>query len=196
MQEFNKFIGLDVHKSTIAISIAPEDGGEVRYFGEIKNTKEALTNFANKISQGSLKLSFCYEAGGCGYEVYRLLRNIGHDCMVVAPSLIPRKAGQRVKTDRRDSLNLARLHRAGELTGVWVPDAMNEALRDLTRAREDMKHLQRQAKQRLLAFLLRHGWTYSGKSKWTKDHFNWLETVKFQHEAQQIVFQEYVDTVK
>ena len=131
-----------------------------------------------------------------GYEVDRLLRNIGHDCMVVAPSLIPKKAGQRVKTDRRDSLNLARLHRAGELTGVWVPDAMNEALRDLTRAREDMKHLQRQAKQRLLAFLLRHGWTYSGKSNWTKDHFNWLETVKFQHAAQQIVFQEYVDTVK
>jgi len=79
MREFNKFIGLDVHKSTIAISIAPEDGGEVRYFGEIKNTKEALTNFANKISQGSLKLSFCYEAGGCGYEVYRHLRNIGHN---------------------------------------------------------------------------------------------------------------------
>ena len=116
--------------------------------------------------------------------------------MVVAPSLIPKKAGQRVKTDRRDSLNLARLNRARELTGVWVPDAMNEALRDLTRAREDMKHLQRQAKQRLLAFLLRHGWTYSGKSNWTKDHFNWLETVKFQHAAQQIVFQEYVDTVK
>lgn len=196
MSEFNKFVGLDVHKSTIAISIASDDGAEVRYFGEIKNTKEALINFANKISQGSLKLSFCYEAGGCGYEVYRHLRNIGHDCMVVAPSLIPKKAGQRVKTDRRDSLNLARLHRAGELTGVWVPDAMNEALRDLTRAREDMKHLQRQAKQRLLAFLLRHGWTYSGKSNWTKDHFNWLETVKFQHAAQQIVFQEYVDTVK
>ena len=139
MSEFNKFVGLDVHKSTIAISIASDDGAEVRYFGEIKNTKEALINFANKISQGSLKLSFCYEAGGCGYEVYRHLRNIGHDCMVVAPSLIPKKAGQRVKTDRRDSLNLARLHRAGELTGVWVPDAMNEALRDLTRAREDMK---------------------------------------------------------
>lgn len=114
----------------------------------------------------------------------------------MAPSLIPKKAGDRVKTDRRDSLMLARLHRAGELTAVWVPDGAQEALRDLTRAREDMKHLQRQARQRLLAFLLRHGKRYDGKSHWTQAHYRWLEQVKLDHPVQQIVFQEYVDMVK
>jgi len=115
---------------------------------------------------------------------------------VVAPSLIPKKAGDRVKTDRRDSLLLARLHWAGELTAVWVLDHAKEALRDLTRAREDLKHLQRQAKQRLLAFLLRHGQRYAGQSRWTQAHYRWLETVKLAHPVQQIVFQEYIDTVK
>jgi len=115
---------------------------------------------------------------------------------VVAPALIPTKAGDRVKTDRRDSLNLARLYRAGELTAVWVPDGAQEDLRDLTRAREDMKHFEKQAKQRLQGFLLRHGKDYGGETNWTKMHFRWLETVKFEHPVQQIVFQEYVDTVK
>jgi transposase len=124
------------------------------------------------------------------------LKALGLECLVVAPSLIPTKAGDRVKTDRRDSLNLARLYRAGELTAVWVPDGAQEALRDLTRAREDMKHFEKQAKQRLLAFLLRHGKSYGGETNWTKMHFRWFETVKFEHPVQQIVFQEYVDTVK
>lgn len=115
---------------------------------------------------------------------------------MVAPSLIPKKPGDRVKTDRRDSLNLARLHRAGELTAVWVPDGAQEALRDLTRAREDMKHLQRQTKQRLLGFLLRHGKRFEGKDNWTKAHFRWMEEVKFEQPVQQIVFQEYVDSVQ
>lgn len=115
---------------------------------------------------------------------------------MVAPALIPTKAGDRVKTDRRDSLNLARLYRAGELTAVWVPDGAQEDLRDLTRAREDMKHFEKQAKQRLQGFLLRHGKDYGGETNWTKMHFRWLETVKFEHPIQQIVFQEYVDTVK
>jgi transposase len=128
--------------------------------------------------------------------VYRQLRELKHDCMVVAPSLIPRKAGDRVKTDRRDSLSLARLYRAQELTPVWVPDGAQEALRDLTRAREDMKHVQRQVKQRLLAFLLRQGKRYEGKSNWTQAHDRWMEKVKFGQPVQQIVFQEYVDTVK
>ena len=115
---------------------------------------------------------------------------------MVAPSLIPRKPGDRVKTDRRDSLNLARLHRAGELTAVWVPDGAQEALRDLTRAREDMKHIQLQAKQRLLGFLLRHGKRFEGKDNWTQAHFRWFEEVKFGQPLQQIVFQEYVDSVQ
>ena len=195
MEEFIKYVGLDVHKETIAVSIATVPGGEARYWGEIANTAEAMDKLVRQLSKGGAKLSFCYEAGSCGYGLHRRLTALGWDCMVVAPSLIPKKAGARVKTDRRDSLNLARLHRAGELTAVCVPDEDQEALRDLTRAREDLKHLQRQAKQRLLAFLLRHGQRYAGKSNWTQAHFRWLETVRFDHPAQQIVLQEYVDTV-
>jgi len=196
MQEFSKYVGMDVHKETIAVSVAEANGGEVRYFGEIGNTPEAVTKLVRQLKKGEALLSLCYEAGPCGYGLYRQLHEMGLDCLVVAPSLIPKKAGDRVKTDRRDSLSLARLHRAGELTAVWVPDGEQEALRDLTRAREDMKHLQRQAKQRLLAFLLRHGKRYDGKSKWTQAHHRWLEAVKFDQPVQQIVFQEYVDTVK
>jgi transposase len=196
MKEFSKYVGLDVHKETIAVSVAEAHGGEVRYLGEIGNTAEAIEKLVRQLRKGDASLSFCYEAGPCGYGLHRQLSDLGWDCQVVAPSLIPKKAGDRVKTDRRDSLMLARLHRAGELTAVWVPDGAQEALRDLTRAREDMKHLQRQAKQRLLAFLLRHGRRYSGKSNWTQAHYHWLEAVKFDHPVQQIVFQEYVDTVK
>jgi transposase len=196
MKEFSKYVGLDVHKDSIAVSIAQAGRGETRYFGEIGNTPEAVAKLARQLGKGDGGLSFCYEAGACGYGVYRQLRELKHECVVVAPSLIPKKAGDRVKTDRRDSLSLARLHRAGELTPVWVPDGAQEALRDLTRAREDMKHLQRQAKQRLLGFMLRHGKRYAGKSNWTQAHYRWLEEVKFDHPVQQIVFQEYVDTVK
>ena len=196
MKEFSKFVGLDVHKETIAVSVAEGNGGEVRYLGEITNTPEAIEKMVKQQRKGGANLSFCYEAGPCGYGIYRQLSDLGWDCQVVAPSLIPKKAGDRIKTDRRDSLMLARLHRAGELTAVWVPDGAQEALRDLTRAREDMKHLQRQAKQRLLAFLLRHGKRYDGKSNWTLAHYRWMEEVKFNHPVQQIVFQEYIDTVK
>jgi transposase len=196
VKQFSKFVGLDVHKATIAISVADANGGEVRYVGEIANTPEAIEKLVRQLRKGDAHLSFCYEAGPCGYGIYRQLSDLGWDCQVVAPSLIPRKAGERVKTDRRDSLMLARLHRAGELTAVWVPDDAQEGLRDLTRAREDMKHLQRQAKQRLSAFLLRYGKCYSGKSNWTQAHYRWLEQQKFGQPVQQIVFQEYVDTVK
>ena len=195
MEQFTKFVGMDVHKATIAVSVA-ERGGEVRYLGEIANTAEAITKLVRQLRKGDAELSFCYEAGPCGYGLHRQLTELGWDCKVVAPSLIPKKAGDRVKTDRRDSEMLARLHRAGELTAVWVPDDAQEGLRDLTRAREDMKHLQRQAKQRLSAFLLRYSKCYGGKSNWTQAHFRWLETVKFTQPTQQIVFQEYVDTVK
>lgn len=196
MEEFTKYVGLDVHKETIAISEADGRGGEPRYLGEVANTAQALEKRVRQLSRGGARLLFCYEAGGCGYEIYRHLTNLGWECMVVAPSLVPRKAGDRVKTDRRDSLGLARLLRAAELTAVSVPEAEQEGLRDLTRAREDLKHLQRQAKQRLLAFLLRHGRHYTaGRTNWTQAHFRWLETVKFEQPAQQIVMQEYVDVV-
>ncbi len=196
MKESIKYVGMDVHKQTIAVSVAPSDGAEVRYVGEIANTAQAVEKLVKQLRKEGADLKFCYEAGPCGYGIHRQLCELGWQCQVVAPSLIPKKAGDRVKTDRRDSLSLARLHRAGELAPVWVPDGAQEALRDLTRAREDLKHLQHQAKQRLLAFLLRHGKSYSGKSNWTQAHYRWLEEVKFEQPVQQIVFQEYVDTVK
>lgn len=195
MNQFIKFVGLDVHKATIAVSVAESGGGEVRYVGEVANTADALAKLVRQLRKNEAELRFCYEAGPCGYGIYRQLTELGWDCQVVAPSLIPKKAGDRVKTDRRDSMMLARLHRAGELTAVWVPDDAQEGLRDLTRAREDMKALQLKAKQRLSAFLLRHGKKYDGKSHWTQAHFRWLETVKFTQPIQQIVFQEYVDTL-
>jgi len=196
MNEFSKYVGLDVHKETIAVSVAEANGGEVRYIGGIANTPEAIEKLVKQLRKGGANLSFCYEAGPCGYGIHRQLTDLGWDCQVVAPSLIPKKAGDRVKTDRRDSPMLARLHRAGELTAVWVPDGAQEALRDLVRAREDMVHLQRQVKQRLLAFMLRHGKRYDGKTNWTRAHYLWLEAVKLDHPVQQIVLQEYLDTAK
>jgi len=196
MKEFSKYVGMDVHKSTIAVAVAEAVGGEVRYLGEIANTPEAIGKLVKQLRRGDAELSFCYEAGPCGYGIHRQLTDLGWACQVVAPSLIPKKAGDRVKTDRRDSLMLARLHRAGELTAVWVPDEAQEALRDLTRAREDLKQLQQKARQKLLSFLLRHGRRYSGKSHWTQAHQRWLTSLKFRQPVQQIVFQEYVDTVQ
>lgn len=196
MNEFSKYVGLDVHKATIAVSIADGTGGEPQFYGEIANTPAAIAKLVTQLSKGGARLSVCYEAGCCGYVIHRQLTKLGHFCQVIAPSLIPKRAGDRVKTDRRDSLSLARLLRSDEIRGVWVPDRMQEALRDLTRAREDMKHLQRQSKQQLLGFLLRHGIDgFTGKSNWTQAHFRWFETVKFEHPAQQIVFQEYIDTI-
>ncbi|MCD8536593.1 MAG: IS110 family transposase [Burkholderiaceae bacterium] len=195
MKECTKYVGLDVHKATIAVAIAEAGSSEVRYFGEISNTPEQITKTLRKLGGSGTELSICYEAGPCGYEVYRQLSKLGIDCMVVAPSMIPRKPGDRVKTDRRDSQMLARLHRAGELTSVWVPSAEQEALRDLVRGRADFVLLQTQARQRLNAFLLRHGKRFDGKSKWTQAHFRWLETIKCGFPVQQIVLQEYIDTV-
>jgi transposase len=197
MNQFIKYVGLDTHKDTIAIAIADAAGGKPRYYGEIANTPTALSKLMKDVSPNGEVVSYCYEAGPCGYGIYRQISGSGHDCSVVAPSLIPTKPGDRVKTDRRDSENLARLHRADELTPVWVPDQEQEAMRDLTRAREDMKHLERQARQRLCAFLLRHGQRYEGgKTKWTQAYWRWLERIKFDHRVQQIVFQEYIDSVK
>jgi transposase len=194
---YSRYIGLDVHKDTVAVAIAQDDGSKPRYYGEIAHTPKAIEKLVQKLSPGGEILALCYEAGPCGYGLYRQLTAMGHDCIVVAPSLIPVKAGDRVKTDRRDSESLARLHRANELTPVWVPDNEQEAMRDLTRAREDMKQLEKQSRQRLSAFLLRHGKNYdTGKCKWTQVYFRWLQSLKFDQPVQQIVFQDYIDSVK
>jgi transposase len=196
MDKFSKYVGLDTHADTIAVSIAEASGGKPRYYGEISNRPGAVAKLAKKLSEDGEVLSFCYEAGPCGYGLYRQLTGLGHACDVIAPSLIPTKPGDRVKTDRRDADQLSRLQRAGELTSVWVPGPDQEAVRDLTRAREDLVSMERRAKQRLGAFLLRHGKVYrAGVKKWTKRYFRWLEEVKFDFPVQQIVFQEYVDTV-
>src|SRR4030067_3302898 len=129
MQEYSKFVGLDVHKETIAVSVAEANGGEVRYLGEIANTPEAVDKLVKQQRKGGADLSFCYEAGPCGYGIHRQLTDLGWDCQVAAPSLIPKKAGDRVKTDRRDSLMLARVHCAGELTVPWVRGGGQGAVR-------------------------------------------------------------------
>jgi transposase len=193
------FVGLDVHKETIAVAIALPGRSEPTYRGEIANKPTTIRKWLAQLStefDGALLL-FCYEAGPCGYGLYRQLIEAGHACQVVAPSLIPKMAGERIKTDRRDALKLARLLRAGELTAVWVPDAEQEAMRDLTRARDDMKGQERKARQQLNAFVLRRGHHWpAGKTRWTKTHINWLESIRFEQPCLQIVLQEYVDAVK
>jgi transposase len=196
MNEFSSvYVGLDVHKETIAVGVARSGRGKPEYFGEIKNSVAAVRKLLRRLSPDGEVLQVCYEAGPCGYGLYRQIKSLGHDCEVVAPSLIPRKAGERMKTDRRDGLKLAHEHRAGGLTAVWVPGEEQEAVRDLTRAREDMKAIETKARQRLGAFLLRHGRVFEGKSRWTQAHFRWLETVKFDQPLQQLVLQEYIDAV-
>jgi transposase len=190
------FVGLDVHKSSIQIAFA-EGGrdGEVRSYGRIDGTLNALDKVVRKLVSKGCELHFVYEAGPCGYDIYRHLTAQGFDCVVVAPAKIPRQSGNRIKNDRRDAEMLARLHRAGELTAVYVPSIEDEAMRDLTRAREDAKSLERKARQRILAFLLRHGHRYSGISSWSRAHFHWISKIKMPHPAQQIVLQEALDTL-
>lgn len=197
MREFNNiYVGLDVHKNSIAVAVAQEGRDAPEYLGEIAHDSASIRKLLKRLSPNGEVLNICYEAGPTGYGLYRELTGRGHECDVVAPSLIPRKAGERLKTDRRDAQMLARLHRAGELTRVWVPDQEQEAMRDLTRAREDMKALELKSRQRLGAFLLRHGKVYQGKSRWTQAHWCWLEEVKFDSPVQQIILQEYIDAVR
>ena len=196
---YGAFVGLDVHKETIAVAVALPGRGEPEYRGEIANEPKALKKWLDRLGTefGGALLLFCYEAGPCGYGLYRQLLEAGHECQVVAPSLIPKKPGERVKTDRRDALKLARLLRAGDLTAVWVPDTEQEAMRDLTRARDDMKGQERKARQQLNAFVLRQGQHWPrGKTRWTKAHYNWLESIRFEQPWLQVVLQEYIDAVK
>jgi transposase len=190
------YVGLDVHKETIVVAVA-EGGirGEIREYGRIANTPTALDRVMRKLGREGVRLQFCYEAGPCGYGIQRQLSTSGHECVVVAPSLIPKRAGDRVKTDRRDAASLARLHRAGELTAVWVPDAGHEAMRDLVRARLDAVHALRRARQQLAGFLLRQRCHY-GRPAWTKLHRRWLARLKFEQAAHHLVLEDYIQTVE
>jgi transposase len=190
------YVGLDVHKEGIVVAIA-EGGlrGEVREYGRIANTATALDRLVRKLGGESIRLRFCYEAGPCGYGIHRHLSAHGQECVVVAPSLIPKRPGDRVKTDRRDAAGLARLHRAGELTAVWVPDPGHEAMRDLVRARLDAVHALRRARQQLSGLLLRQGCHY-GRPAWTKLHRRWLAGLKFEHAVHHIVLEDYIAAVE
>jgi len=191
------FVGLDVHKDSISVALADEGRDEdVRYYGKIDGDLESLHKTVRKLVSTGATLHFVYEAGPCGYEIYRSLTKQGFECVVVAPSLIPKKSGDRIKNDRRDAISLARLHRAGELKAVYVPTEEDEAMRDLTRAREDTVKALRVSRQVLLAFLLRHGYRYSGQSHWSNAHMNWIADIKMPHRAQQVALQEYVHSVK
>lgn len=159
------FIGMDVHKESIEIAIAEGAGQEVRRYGKIGGTHDAMRKTLRKLVSQGKTLHFCYEAGPCGYKLYRYLVSEGHDCWVVAPSMIPKKPGDKVKTDKRDAVQLARLFRAGELTPVYVPNREDEAIRDLSRAREDTMLVQKSTSQRLKSFLLRHDIRYQRLSQ-------------------------------
>jgi transposase len=191
MKDTTKYVGLDVSKEKIAVATADEGRGEPRYLGMISNTPESLRKLIKKLGTTE-QLKVCYEAGPTGYGIYRLLLSLGVDCDVIAPSLIPQKPGDRVKTDRRDAIRLAQLFRAGELTSVHVPTKEDEALRDLVRAREDAKEDELRAKHRLTKFLLRHDiHPAKGINRWTCAYREWLDSLSFEYSTQNVVFEEY-----
>lgn len=185
-------LGLDVHSQSIAIAIAESRGGEVRSYGTISGDLHSLEKTLARIKKAhpGRKLKVCYEAGPCGFVIARRLAQLKIDCQVVSPTLIPTRSGDRVKTDHRDALKLARLLRAGELTPVHVPDATDEAMRDLCRARTDAVQDLRRSRSQLKAFLLRNGYRYSGKSAWTEAHLRYLREIVLPHAAQRVVLED------
>jgi transposase len=190
------FVGLDVHKDFISVAYVPDDRqAEVTFVGPIGTREGDIDKLIRRLRTKAKQIVFAYEAGPSGYGLYRYLRKKGYACLVVAPSLIPKKTGDRVKTDRRDAVQLARLMRSGDLDSVYVPKVEDEAIRDLSRAREDVLRDLKAAKLRLKAFLLRQGIYYTGRATWTPAHLRWLAEVVCPTTAQQIVFQEYVRTV-
>jgi len=195
-QSSTLYVGLDIHKDSIAVAyVAKEHHAEVVSLGPIGMRQCDSDTLIRQMQSQSHHLVFVYEAGPCGYWLYRYLSKKGHICWVVAPSLIPKKPGDRVKTNRRDAIKLARLMRSGDLTPVYVPQVEDEAIRDLCRAREDAIRDLKTAKFRLKAFLLRHDIRYTGQATWSPAHLRWLSEVVCPTPAQQIVFQEYVRAI-
>jgi transposase len=201
-QSTEVFVGIDVAKARNAVAVADgERGGEVRYLGEIDASEESMRRFVKRLASKYDRVHFCYEAGPTGYGLHRLITSLGYPCTVVAPSLIPRKPGDRVKTNRRDAVALAKLLRAGELTAVWVPDVWvpdesHEAMRDLVRARIAAVETLRVHRQQVSAFMLKHGRVYPRKKAWTMRYLRWLQEQTFDHPAHQIVLQEMVEAVR
>jgi transposase len=191
------FVAFDSSKKRNAVAIADAGrAGEVRFLGEIDNTGTATAKLVRKLAGKYERLTFCYEAGPTGYGLYRQIKSLGHECVVVAPSLIPKRPGDRVKTNRRDALSLVKLLRAGELTAVWVPDPRHEAMRDLTRARGAAVEDLRSKRQQVSSFMLRQGLHYTGRKTWTKAHMSWLASQKLEHLEQRIAFEEMLLAVR
>jgi transposase len=191
------FVAFDTSKLRNAVAIAEAGrAGEVRFIGEIDNNPMATAKLVKKLAVKYDQLTFCYEAGPTGYGLYRQITHLGHECLVVAPSLIPRKPGDRVKTNRRDANSLVKLLRAGELTAVWVPDERHEAMRDLSRARQAAVEELGSKRQQVSSFLLRQGRYYPGKKTWTKTHMRWLASQKLDHTEQRMAFEEMLLAVR
>ncbi len=191
MEEISKtFVGLDVHKDSIVVGVAQPGRESGRMLGKIVHDVNKLIKMLAKVGPPD-QLHIVYEAGPTGYGLQRALQAKGYECNVIAPSQMPRRPGDRVKTDSRDCLQLAECSRAGQLRKVWVPDVEDEAIRDLARGREDAVNSRTKVRQQLKAFLLRHGVRYAGKTSWTKEYWRWLASLSFQAQASQTAFTEY-----
>jgi transposase len=177
------FVAFDVAKKKHAVAVAEAgQSGEV-LLGDVENSPLPIERTIKRLADRYDRLHVCFEAGPTGYGLYRQVKALGHECIVVAPTLIPKRSGERIKTNRRDAVTLARLHRAGELTGVWTPDVAHEAVRDLVRSREAAADDLRRKRQQLLSFLLRHSRVYSAGGHWTLAHRRWLAGQKFEHKS-------------
>lgn len=192
MGNFNTFVGIDAHKEKHAIGVALAGRAKAEFLHEIGSDLRSVERMLSKYEKETTL--FCYEAGPTGYGLQRYLSSKGYECQVVAPSLVPKKAGEKIKTNRRDAIKLAGLLRSGELTEIYIPNEAQEAVRDLTRAREDAKNAEKKAKLNLGSFLLRHG-KLNSSGKWTKGYYTWLRGLKFSFVHQQVVFEDYIQAV-